>query len=91
MSQGTCCVPQVQLEHRCELAASLCAPTCLSTAHKRAFRDALWEHLHRKQFARLVPRVDTSSAPEAANMTEADRIMAQWFAAKCARDAEFCH
>lgn len=81
----------VQLEHRCELPASLCAPTCLSTAHKRAFRDALWEHLHRKQFARLVPRVDTSSAPEAANMTEADRIMAQWFAAKCARDAEFCH
>ncbi|KAH6931824.1 hypothetical protein HPB50_000889 [Hyalomma asiaticum] len=77
----------VQQEHRCGQLPSLCAPSCLSTAHKQAFRDALWEHLHRKQFARLVPRLGVE--PEA-NMTEADRVMTQWFAAKCAHDREWC-
>ncbi|KAL1428226.1 hypothetical protein MTO96_002628 [Rhipicephalus appendiculatus] len=81
--------PVQPVDHRCEQPASLCAASCLSTAHKQAFRDALWEHLHRKQFARLVPRPDAGVEPEA-NMTEADRIMAQWFAAKCVQDAEWC-
>ncbi|KAH8040024.1 hypothetical protein HPB51_009280 [Rhipicephalus microplus] len=81
--------PVQPVDRRCEQPASLCAASCLSTAHKQAFRAALWEHLHRKQFARLVPRPDASVEPEA-NMTEADRIMAQWYAAKCMQDSEWC-
>ncbi|KAL3228025.1 hypothetical protein MRX96_003956 [Rhipicephalus microplus] len=81
--------PVQPVDRRCEQPASLCAASCLSTAHKQAFRAALWEHLHRKQFARLVPRPDAGVEPEA-NMTEADRIMAQWYAAKCMQDSEWC-
>ncbi|KAH9376513.1 hypothetical protein HPB48_006598 [Haemaphysalis longicornis] len=92
LDRATSVLPEdcLQREQDCRPPTSLCSPGCLSAAHRKAFAEAFWEHLNRKQFARLVPRPDGGADPEA-NLTDADRIMSLWFRAKCAQDSDWCY